>query len=192
MHYEGTQRTTAAPKKSMYLMSVTQRTLISQRFFRDLHRWRDVFKPEEDKRLFEEVIFLLFGQHLDKAPRVYHSDNLYHFQELFQNLLSETEIDKFESDCHGGTRLSVIQACYAEGVRASVDVQPGPVSTPDVDMSTHPPEKYKEIWNAHDFKVVELVATVIFCVVIAVLLCKSNPNAQSIRSNRPHQSYITQ
>jgi hypothetical protein len=170
----------------------TQRTLTSQRFFRDLHRWRDVFKPEEDKRLFEEVIFLLFGRHLAKTPHIYHSDNLYHFQELFQNLLSETGIDKFESDCHGGTRLSVIQACYAEGVRASVDVQPGPVSTPDVDMSTHPPEKYKEIWNAHDFKVVELVATVIFCVVIAVLLCKSNPNAQSIRSNRPHQFYITQ
>jgi hypothetical protein len=111
---------------------------------------------------------------LDKTPRVHHSDNLYHFQELLQNLLSETGTDEFESDWHGGTRLSVIQARHAEGVWASVDVQPDPVSTPDVDISTHPPEKYKEIWYPHDFTVVELASTVIFCLVIAVLLCKSS------------------
>lgn len=152
----------------------TQQRLTLKRFVRDLDRWRDVVQVG-DRHLFEEVVFLLFEQHLGKTPRVYHSDNLYHFQELFQNLLSETGIEELESDWHGGTRLSVIQARHAEGFGASADSQPDSIFTPDIDMSSHPPETYTEIWNAHDFKVIELAATVIFCLLIAALLCKSSP-----------------
>ena len=160
----------------MYLASITQRRLTLQRFVRDLHRWRDVV-PVKDKHLFEQVVHVLWGLHLNKTRVVYQSDNLFHFQELFQNLLSEMGTEEFEdeSDWHGGTPLSVIQARYAKGSWISGNTQSVSVSTPDMNISTHRSEIYKGNWNAHDFEVIKLASTVIFCLVIAVLLCKSRP-----------------
>jgi hypothetical protein len=93
-----------------------------QRFFRDLCRWSDELEGIEDIKLFESVSNLLFGEKLGSLRRDRHCDNLSHFQELFQNLLSDTEVDVHNFDWLDGTPLSVIQARYAEATKTGVDV----------------------------------------------------------------------
>jgi hypothetical protein len=129
---------------------------------------------EEDRSLFERVSALLFNEQLPpKRLLERYEDNLSHFQELFQNLLSGMGLDELEFDWHSGTRLSVIQARHAEVIQTRVDIEAASDAKPDPKTSAHRSEIYTANWQAHDFRVMKLAATVIFCVVIAVCLGES-------------------
>jgi len=152
------------------------------RFFRDLYSWRDVV-PKMDRHLFELVIYLVLGHTLEKKRHSSRSNNLHHFQELFQNLLKETAMDEVPSEWLGGTRLSLIQAYHAERSGIAANVESDRVLTPDLDMISHRSEVYKKDWKSHDSRIVKLAATVIFCVVIAVLMCKHDSQTLSCDAN---------
>jgi hypothetical protein len=126
---------------------------------------------EEDCSLFERVSALLFNEQLPpKRLLERYENNLSHFQEIFQNLLSGMGLDELEFDWYPGTRLSVIQARHAEVKQTRVDIEAASDAKPDHKTSAHHSEIYTANWQAHDFRVVKLAATVIFCVVIAVCL----------------------
>jgi hypothetical protein len=82
-------------------------------------------------------------------------------------------LDELEFDWHSGTRLSVIQARHAEVIQTRVDIEAASDAKPDPKTSAHRSEIYTANWQAHDFRVMKLAATVIFCVVIAVCLGES-------------------
>ncbi|KAL1606396.1 hypothetical protein SLS60_003799 [Paraconiothyrium brasiliense] len=82
-------------------------------FMRDLHRWKDVVPPK-DKKLFEQVVYRLWKRKLDNSKKSYQSDNLSHFQEVFQNLLSELDIEELPFDAYNGEQLPFIQSGHAD------------------------------------------------------------------------------
>jgi hypothetical protein len=135
-----------------------------------------VLKDIKDRKLFERVSHLLFGEKLARLRRRdRHCGNLSYFQETFQNLLSDADFDAFDFDSSYGTRLSDIQDRYAEAAKTGMD--PEMTKDTDLDRTTfaHRSEIYTGNWKPHSFKVIVLAATVIFCLVIAVCLCESVP-----------------
>ncbi|KAH8724336.1 hypothetical protein GQ44DRAFT_727985 [Phaeosphaeriaceae sp. PMI808] len=145
-----------------------------ERFMQGLYRWKDELSKADDCQLFGQVAELLFNVDLTKAFPFRRSNNLYHFQELFQNLVSEMGDD--ESDWYRGTRLSVIQARQIEVVATPVEaLDPSPA--PDEEISLHRSETYAEDWTAHGFRIIKLTSTVIFCLVIGACLLLFHPMA---------------
>lgn len=69
------------------------------------------------------------------------------------------------------TQLAVIQAQHIENLWIPGN-QPESVFTPKIRNSNHRSEVYTEDWNSHGFKVIRLAATVIVCMVVAVLMCE--------------------
>ncbi|KAF2829140.1 hypothetical protein CC86DRAFT_185112 [Ophiobolus disseminans] len=143
-----------------------------EEFEQDLYRWRDVLPSATDKHDFTKAIELLWGFRLKKRSPAYLSDNLYHFQDLFEKLLPKTEVDQMGPITHEGTRLSVLQARYSNSS--------SPVLEPLAEMTVHRSETYKGDWTDHDFKVILLASSVIFCIVVAIILAAGLRTSHSV------------
>ncbi|KAJ4356594.1 uncharacterized protein N0V89_004629 [Didymosphaeria variabile] len=138
-------------------------------FWRDLHRWKDVV-PVNDRKLFEQVVYRLWKQELDNSRKAYQSDNLFHFQEVFQNLLSDLNIEELPLNACNGKHLPFSQSDNANRSSAFRQSQSDAGSDTNESSSTHRSENYTGNWTAHDDRVILLAATIIFCVVIAVIM----------------------
>jgi hypothetical protein len=148
--------------------------LTKNSFSRDLCRWRDeLIAVEEDRQLFERITSLLFDVQLGPRRPNPHHECLSHFQELFQNLLSDVDLDESELEWHQRTPLSDMQEHHAEAVQNSAEIESGSNTEFDPKTSAHRSEIYTGSWKAHDFRIIKLAATVIFCVVIAICLGES-------------------
>ena len=159
-----------------------QPVLILGRFLRDLDRWKD-FVPKPQRRCFRQIVRCLWNFGLHNVRQTYQSDNLSHFQEVFQNLLSDMRIEELPL-CPAE---SLIQAYYPE--RPCKDLYDQSNSRPlsAGGKSSHRSETYTGDWTAHDYGVIILAATVILCVVVAALLCKYDS-----RNEQSSESYISQ
>jgi hypothetical protein len=137
------------------------------RFLDDLDRWRHILK-DEDKLLYDDIIFALWEKRPSGCPPYSHTNNILYFQQLFQNLVDATDVHNIP--LRNGKRLHSIQTQYTD---SSHSVTP---SVNNVDYGQKPPEKppdiYEERWKDTDGEVVMLAATAIFGTIIAFLLRK--------------------
>ena len=175
---------------------IKRQHLIVYRIPKDLLPWRTIVLPKE-QALFDEVAGAIWGKKKAEECRQAFGNDYYqcdspsvfnrmlYFQQLAQNLISETGISRFETD-----PLSMVDGRLHTGqeqnIPRSTNTEEGAVTDPlstrhfpqrdwdqeDEDSRRSKPPIYLANWSDTSPSVVALMSTAIFGVVIAFLLSK--------------------
>ncbi|ORX97964.1 hypothetical protein BCR34DRAFT_577625 [Clohesyomyces aquaticus] len=163
-------------------------------FVSDLYIWREEVEVA-DMPVFDDIVSVLWRKICPRQlsfisflrPR--DGAILNHFQEMFQNLLSETNIDVLAMEHEQGDRLSVINHRHAEASPPTLDTTEKSHAQACSGASSDGCSIYKKRWKRHDRAVLLLASTTVFAALIATLLLifhiTAAKQAMSILANEP-------